>query len=157
GARLFDHYGLTEVGPIAVECAENPGGCHVLEDDYVAEVIDPAGGAEIARGQVGELVVTNLGRVGSPLIRYRTGDLVRIDPEPCRCGSPYARLAGGVLGRADDMIHVRGNNLYPSALENLIRRFPEVSEYRVEVDQTGPLTALRVAVESADAAAAARV
>src|SRR5439155_10198869 len=72
GARLFDHYGLTEVGPIAVECLENPAGLHVMERDYIAEVIDPTTTDPVPPGTVGELVVTNLGRLGSPLIRYRT-------------------------------------------------------------------------------------
>ncbi|HEY1379609.1 MAG TPA: AMP-binding protein [Gemmataceae bacterium] len=152
GARLFDHYGLTEVGPTAVECLENPGGMHVMARDYVAEVIDPATGEPVTPGTPGELVVTNLGRVGSPLVRYRTGDIVRLDPEPCPCGRPWPRLAGGVLGRTDDMIHLRGNNLYPAALEAVVRRFPEVAEYRVTIDRTGPLAAVRIELEPAPAA-----
>ena len=94
--------------------------------------------------------MTNLGRLGSPLVRYRTGDLVRIDPEPCPCGRPWPRLAGGVLGRTDDMIHLRGNNVYPTALEAVIRRFPEVAEYRVTIDRTGPLAAVRIEIEPVD-------
>lgn len=147
GARVFDHYGLTEVGPIAVECVENPLGCHVLEDDYIAEILDSATGTPVAAGEVGELVVTNLGRIDSPLIRYRTGDLVRADTTRCPCGLSYLRLAGGVLGRTDDMIHLRGNNLYPAALEAVVRRFAAVAEYRVTVDHTGPLAELLVEVE----------
>jgi phenylacetate-CoA ligase len=147
GARVFDHSGLTEVGPCAVECPTNPAGLHLLEADYLAEVIDPVSGLAVASGQAGELVLTNLGRWGSPVIRYRTGDLVRIDPRPCPCGRTFARLAGGILGRTDDMIHVRGNNLYPSAVEAVIRRFDEVAEYRVQVDQSSHLAALRIEVE----------
>jgi phenylacetate-CoA ligase len=149
GARLFDHYGLTEVGPMAVECLENPGGMHVMAHDYITEVIDPETGDQVPAGTVGELVVTNLGRLGSPLIRYRTGDLVRIDPEPCPCGRPWPRLVGGVLGRTDDMIHLRGNNLYPAALEAVIRRFPEVVEYRVTIDRSGSLAEVRIELEPA--------
>jgi phenylacetate-CoA ligase len=96
---------------------------------------------------VGELVLTNFGRTGSPLIRYRTGDLVRMDDKTCRCGRTFARLEGGILGRTDDMIHVRGNNLYPSSLEAVIRRFPEVVEYRVTISHTGALAEVRIAVE----------
>jgi phenylacetate-CoA ligase len=81
------------------------------------------------------------------VLRYRTGDLVRTDPRPCPCGRRLVRLEGGILGRTDDMIHLRGNNVYPSALEAVIRRFGEVAEYRVEVDQTGALPVLRVELE----------
>jgi phenylacetate-CoA ligase len=156
-ARVFDHSGLTEVGPVAIECPENPGGLHILEGDYLAEVIDPQTAAPVARGQAGELVLTNLGRTGSPLIRYRTGDLVVADPEPCPCGRTFVRLDGGIRGRTDDMIHLRGNNLHPSALEAVIRRFPEVAEYRVEVDLSEPLAALRVEVEPVPAAVGAEL
>lgn len=146
-ARVFDHAGLTEVGPLAIECREQPGGLHILEADYWAEVIDPETGQPVSPGEVGELVVTNLGRWGSPLLRYRTGDLVRVDPKPCSCGRTFRRLDGGILGRTDDMIHLRGNNFYPSALEGVIRRFTEVAEFRVEIDQSGPLANLRIEVE----------
>jgi phenylacetate-CoA ligase len=147
GARLFDHSGMTEMGPAAVECRENPGGLHLLEGDYLAEVIDPDTCRPVPAGQVGELVLTNLGRRGSPLLRYRTGDLVRPDPRPCPCGRTFLRLDGGILSRTDDMIHLRGNNIYPSALEDVIRRFPGVAEYRLEVDASQALTALRIEVE----------
>jgi phenylacetate-CoA ligase len=146
-ARLFDHCGLTEVGPTGVECPDRPAGLHLLETEYVAEVIDPLNGQPLPPGETGELVLTNLGRLGSPLIRYRTGDIVRVDRAPCPCGRSFVRLEGGILGRTDDMIHLRGNNLYPSAVEAVVRRFPEVAEFRVEVDQTGPLAELRIEVE----------
>ncbi len=147
GARLLDHNGLTEVGAVGMECLENPCGIHILETSYIAEIIDPATDQPVAPGETGELVLTNLGRCGSPLIRYRTGDLVRSDSKPCPCGRTFLRLQGGILGRVDDMIYIRGNNLYPTALEALVRRFPEVAEYRVEVDRTGPLTELRIDIE----------
>jgi phenylacetate-CoA ligase len=148
GARVFDHNGLTEVGPVGIECPENPAGIHLLETDYLAEVLDPATGAPVVPGQVGELVLTNFVRAGSPVVRYRTGDLVRPTDRPCPCGRSLLRLDGGILGRTDDMIHLRGNNFYPSALEAVIHRFPEVAEYQVEIDQSGPLAALRVDVET---------
>ncbi len=147
GARVFDHNGLTEVGPAGIECPENPAGLHLLESDYIAEVLDPNNQQPAPPGQIGELVLTNLGRWGSPLLRYRTGDLVRIEERPCPCGRTFLRLEGGILGRTDDMIHLRGNNLYPSALEAVVRRFPEVAEYRVEVDHSGTLPALRIELE----------
>ena len=148
-ARVFDHHGLTEVGPMSIECPHAPGGLHILECDYLIEVIDPATEADVAPGEVGELVVTNLGRLGSPVLRYRTGDLVRVDPNPCPCGRTFVRLAGGILGRTDDMIPIRGNNFYPSALEEVIRRFAGVAEYRVEIDTSAPLAELRVEIEPA--------
>ncbi len=151
-ARVFDHAGLTEVGPLAIECQEQPGGLHILEGDYWAEVVDPANGQPAPPGQVGELVATNLGRWGSPLLRYRTGDLVRVDPRHCPCGRTFRRLDGGILGRCDDMIHLRGNNVYPSALEGVIRRFAEVAEYRLEVDQSASLANLRIELEPVGAA-----
>jgi len=155
GARVFDHHGLTEVGPVGIECPDRPGGLHVIERDYVAEVIDPATTQPTPPGQIGELVLTNLGRRGSPVIRYRTGDLVRADMNPCPCGLPYIRLEGGILGRTDDMILLRGNNFYPSALEAVLHRFPEVAEYRVEVDQSGALAELRIEVEVTEAVGSA--
>jgi phenylacetate-CoA ligase len=148
GARVFDHHGMTEAGPLGIECAANPGGLHLLETSAcVAEVVDPAGGSPVPAGTPGELVVTTLTRPGSPLLRYRTGDEVCVDPAPCPCGRALARLAGGVRGRVDDMVVVRGNNLYPGLLQELLHRFPEVAEYRVEVDRSGALPVLRVEVE----------
>jgi phenylacetate-CoA ligase len=146
GARVFDHSGMTEIGPCAIECQAVRGGLHLLESEYFAEVFDPVTHEPSLNG---ELVLTNLGRLGSPLVRYRTGDLVRVDPRPCPCGSPLLRLDGGILGRTDDMIPIRGNNFYPSALENVLRRFPAIVEFRVEVDTTSPLAELRVEIEPA--------
>jgi phenylacetate-CoA ligase len=154
GARVFDHSGMTEAGALMIECAENPAGLHLLESECIGEVLDPATGEPVPPGQVGELVLTNLGRWGSPALRYRTGDLVRADPAPCPCGRTFVRFGGGILGRTDDMIHVRGNNLYPSALEAVIRRFPEVAEFRVEVETARALPVLRVHLEPAAGAGA---
>jgi phenylacetate-CoA ligase len=153
GARVFDHTGMTEVGPLAAECVAGPGSLHVLETEFIVEVIDPTTGRPVNEGVEGELVVTNLGRVGSPVVRYRTGDLVKIDRGPCPCGRPWARLAGGVLGRVDDMIVLRGNNVHPSAIQTILHRFAEVVEYRVEVDRGGALPVLRIDVEPHPAAA----
>jgi phenylacetate-CoA ligase len=148
GARVFDHYGMTEIGSLGIECLEQPGGFHLLESECIAEILDPSTGEGVPAGREGELVLTNLGRKGGPLLRYRTGDRVVADPQPCPCGSPYVRLRGGVLGRADDMLIVRGMNVYPSALEAIIRRFPEAGEFRILV--RGPASSpseLRVEVE----------
>jgi phenylacetate-CoA ligase len=147
GARVFDHYGMTEVGPVAVEAADQRGMMYLLESEYLAEVLLPGTNTPAEPGEFGELVLTNLGRVGSPLIRYRTGDLVKIATDPDPAGRTWRRVDGGILGRADDMIHVRGNNLYPAALEAIIRQFPQVAEYRIVVDHTGPMADLRIEVE----------
>jgi phenylacetate-CoA ligase len=144
-ARLFDQSGMTEIGPVTCECTH--GGIHILESDFLAEVIEPRTGQPVAAGTIGELVLTNLGRLGSPLFRYRTGDLVRVAQGECACGRVFLRLAGGILGRTDDMIHVRGNNLYPSSLEAVIRQFPEVAEYRVAISHDGALAELSVTLE----------
>jgi phenylacetate-CoA ligase len=146
GARVFDHNGMTECGPIGIECPDCPGGLHLLEMECLAEVIDPEG-QPVADGTAGELVLTTFGRHGSPLVRYRTGDLVCVSPRPCPCGRALRRLEGGIRGRVDETIVIRGNNFHPGALQTLLHRFPEVAEYRLEVDETGPLPVLHVEVE----------
>ncbi len=147
GARVIDHHGLTEVGPVSFECWESPGGLHVNESEYICEVLDPGGDRPVADGERGELVLTNLGRAASPLLRYRTGDVVARRSEPCRCGRTFARLEGGVLSRVDDMVNVRGVNVYPSAVESVIRRFDEVAEYRATIATSGSLRALSLEIE----------
>lgn len=150
GARIFDHHGMTEVGPVTFECPAKPGVLHVIESAYLAEVVDPATGKP---AQSGELVLTTLGRAGSPLLRYRTGDLVKLRTRnsepgtPCACGRFELALEGGILGRTDDMIIVRGVNIYPTAVEEILRGFSDVAEYRVHVSQAQALTELRVEIE----------
>jgi phenylacetate-CoA ligase len=153
GARLLDHTGMTEAGPLGIECLEQPGGLHLLETECVAEVIDPEDSRSVPPGTPGELVLTTFDRPGSPLIRYRTGDLVCADPRPCPCGRALLRLDGGIRGRVDDMIVVRGNNLHPAALQTILHRFREVAEFRMEVDPSGTLPVLRVEVEPQPGAA----
>lgn len=149
GARMFDHSGMTEIGPMSFECREAPGGLHVIESEYIVEVIDPQTGKEVPDGQIGELVVTNLGRWGSPLIRYRTNDQVRLTRGPCACGRSFARLEGGILGRVDEMFIVRGNNVFPTAVEAVLRRFAEVVEFRVNILESTALTRVKVEIEPA--------
>jgi len=121
---------------------------HVMESAFLAEIIDPATGVAVAAGRRGELVLTTLQRVGSPLLRYRTGDLVELGIRGrCECGSDEMSLIGGILGRTDDMLVVRGVNVYPAAVEEVIRSFADVAEYRVEVDAERSLAELRVLVE----------
>jgi phenylacetate-CoA ligase len=153
GARTYDHGGMTEMGAYGYECAER-GGLHVNESEFIAEVIDPL---TTAPARDGELVLTNLGRVGSPAIRYRTGDHVRLADGPCPCGRTFVRLEGGILGRLDDMLIVRGVNVFPAAIEGVVRRFPTIDEFQIEVFRAGELDEVRVLVEIGDAAGASRL
>lgn len=157
GARVFDHAGMTEIGPWGFECVEAPGGMHVIESEFMAELIDPDGDQAVPDGEIGELVLTNLGRLGSPLIRYRSGDQVRLTRGPCACGRSFARVEGGILGRSDDMVIIRGNNVFPSAVEGILRGFDEVAEFRVEVDQGACVTELRIEVEPGSSKGADRL
>jgi phenylacetate-CoA ligase len=146
GAAAYDHAGMTEVGAYSYECSEQAG-LHVNEAEYIAEIIDPVTGVP---GTEGELVLTNLGRVCSPAIRYRTGDRVRVAATPCRCGRTFLVLDGGILGRLDDMLIVRGVNVFPSAIEGIIRRFTQIDEFRIEVFRRGALDEVCVHVEAGD-------
>jgi phenylacetate-CoA ligase len=150
GARAFDHAGMTEVGAWGYEC-EAQAGLHVNESEFIAEVIDPATGAAAREG---ELVLTSLGRVGSPVVRYRSGDHVRVAAGPCACGRTFVRLEGGVLGRFDDMLIVRGVNVFPAAIEAIVRRFAAIDEFQIEVRRRGELDEIRVVVEAAEPAVA---
>lgn len=150
GARCYDHAGASEVGAHSFECQLQPGSLHVIESEFVVEVIEPGGDRPVAPGERGELVLTNLGRAGFPVIRYRTGDLVEVDPAPCPCGRTFVRLAGGVIGRADDMVVVRGVNVFPSAVEELVRRHDGIDEYRVTVTRRREMRHLVVEIECAE-------
>ncbi|MEZ5361486.1 MAG: AMP-binding protein [Bryobacterales bacterium] len=148
GARVYDHHGMTEIGPVSYECPARRGVLHIIEQAYLPEVVDPETLQPIAPGELGELLLTNLGRTGSPLLRYRTRDFVRRGAaEPCACGSFEMALEGGILGRTDDMVVIRGVNIYPSAVEEIVRAEPEVAEFRVEVCDGDALSELRIQVE----------
>jgi phenylacetate-CoA ligase len=115
------------------------------EGEFICEVIDPVTGEPANEG---ELVITNLGRVGMPVIRYRTGDQVKLQTEPCECGRTFLRLEGGVIGRIDDALIIRGVNVYPSTIENIIRRFAEVGEFAVDVYRQGALDEMEIRIQS---------
>jgi phenylacetate-CoA ligase len=149
GARVLDHYGLTEVGPVSFECWEAGGFLHLNESQFIGEVLDPATLEAVADGQPGELVVTNLGRAASPVIRYRTGDLVVPRFDACPCGRTLTRFEGGIIARTDDMINIRGVNVYPSGIESVVRRFPEITEFRSTVSQSAALRTLSLEIELA--------
>jgi len=155
GARCFDHTGATEVGPFGFCCEALDCGVHVNEDQFIAEVLDVVSGETLEDDVEGELVLTNLGRACSPVIRYRTGDLIKAQRRPCGCGRSFLVLAGGVLGRLDDMVVVRGVNVFPSAVESVIREFREVEEFRVDVIGTEGLSELRITLDPREGVAKA--
>jgi phenylacetate-CoA ligase len=137
---------MTEVGAYGFECVAQAG-LHVNEIEFVAEVLEPESGRPVAPGEVGELTLTNLGRWGAPVLRYRSGDRVRLATSACACGRTFARLEGGILGRADDMLIVRGVNVFPSALEGIVRRFAVVDEFQIEVFRRGAMDEVRLVLE----------
>jgi phenylacetate-CoA ligase len=148
-ARVIDHHGLTEVGPVSFECWEAPGFLHLNESRFLCEVLDPATLRPVADGVRGELVVTSLGRTACPVLRYRTGDIVVRRSGPCSCGRSWARLEGGILARADDMVNVRGVNVYPAAIEAVVRGFPEIAEFRSTVSRRHEMRSLSLEIEPA--------
>ncbi len=156
GAKVLDHHGMTEIGPVSWQCTENPTQLHVIEASYLAEVLQPcdaeimpADQPHVAPGEVGELVLTTLGRSGNPLLRYRTGDLVRAgSPTCCACGYNDLSLEGGILSRSDDMLVVRGVNVFPSAVEEIIRAQKQIVEFRVEVQQQRGMNELALQIET---------
>ncbi len=158
GARVFDHHGMTEVGPVSFPNPDFPGVLHVLEGSYVAEVVEPASGRPVAPGEIGELLLTTLGRHGSPLLRYHTGDLVKPSSRgAAQLGVPELALEGGILARTDDMVVVRGVNLFPSAVEEVIRGESGVAEFQIELTASGPLAEVRVRLEPRPGVDAARL
>jgi phenylacetate-CoA ligase len=146
GAKLFDHTGATEVGAYGFTCLEQSG-VHLNEGEFLVEVIDPR---TLEPAGEGELVLTNLGRAGSPVIRYRTGDLVRLDRAVCDCGRAFVRMEGGILGRIDEMLIVRGVNIFPCAIEAIVRTYPQVQEFAIEVYRAEEMDQLDVKVEVVD-------
>jgi len=156
GARVIDHHGMTEVGPVSYQSPTRDDLIHIIESAYLAEVIDPATLKPVREGERGELVLTTLLRTGSPLLRYRTGDLV----QPVYTERGDMGLQGGILGRIDDMVVVRSVNVFPSAVEEVMRSHAEVAEYRVEVVNHRAMRELRMQMEPspgcADATALAK-
>jgi phenylacetate-CoA ligase len=153
GLRAVAAYGLSEMcGPgVAGECSERTG-MHVQEDHFLVEVVDPGSGEPLPEGAEGELVFTTLAKEALPLIRYRTGDIGSIETTPCACGRTSARITG-LRGRRDDMLIVRGVNLFPSNVEHLLLGVDEVApHYRLIVERDGPLDELTVECEPASGA-----
>ena len=145
-ARTYDHLGMTEMGAYGFTCLHQDA-VHINEAEFIAEILDPTTGQPVAEGERGELVLTNLGRWGTPAIRYRTGDLVQRGPTTCACGSTFLTIPGGVLGRLDGMLIVRGVNIYPSSIEDVLRGFPEVEEFRITVTKADSLDEIALDLE----------
>jgi phenylacetate-CoA ligase len=135
GAKAADTAGMTEVGTIMIfECEKQPGGTHIIEDHYIEEVVDPLTGAPVPYGEQGERLITSFGRGFIPVLRYRTRDLVvRVPASKCTCGRTFDIYEGGIRGRVDDMKLVRGTNVYPRAVEAIVREYREIDEFRIHL------------------------
>jgi phenylacetate-CoA ligase len=147
GIKAYDIYGTSEIsGPLFTECQEKSG-IHVWGDMFLTEVIDPETGEPVADGERGELVFTTLHKFALPLIRYRIGDLSIMTREPCDCGRTHPRILR-ILGRTDDMLIIRGINVFPSQVESVLMNIPEVGDHwEILVDRKGPLDMMTVRVE----------
>ncbi len=149
--KAVNIYGLSEViGPgVSNECVEAQNGSHVFEDHFLVEALDPATGEPVAAGAPGELAFTTLTKEALPLIRYRTGDLASLDPAPCRCGRTHVRMSL-VIGRTDDMLIIRGVNVFPSQVETVLVQFEELSpHYQLVVTRPRTLDELEARIEAA--------
>ncbi|MBI2849103.1 MAG: phenylacetate--CoA ligase family protein [Chloroflexi bacterium] len=149
GAKAGDFVGMTESGTIfAFECNEQCGAIHIIEDHFYEQVVDPATGKPLGYGQKGERVMTSFGRGIIPCMRYRTGDLVeRVESTHCSCGRTFDLYQGGILGRIDDMKIVRGVNVYPTAVENIVREYREINEFQITIARQGPMDEIVVKIE----------
>ena len=149
GIELYDIYGLTEIyGPgIGINCTKEAG-MHYWDDFLYLEIIDPKTGEPVPDGEMGEIVITTLVKEGAPLIRYRTHDLSRIIPEKCSCGSSFPRL-DRIMGRTDDMMKIKGVNVFPSQIEEILQTFPEISsEYQIRISHLDGKDTMRIYVET---------
>ncbi|MDD1742578.1 MAG: phenylacetate--CoA ligase [Methanotrichaceae archaeon] len=147
GINAFDIYGTSEIsGPMFTECLEK-NGIHIWGDMFLVEILDPKTGEPVGRGKRGELVFTTLHKFALPLIRYRIGDLSILNDEPCECGRTHPRIMR-ILGRTDDMLIIRGINVFPSQVESVIMNIPGVGDHwEIIVDRKGPLDVMTVRVE----------
>ncbi len=147
GAQVVDHWGMTEIGPLGVSAVQTRQQLTILETECIAEILHPERDEAIPAGEIGELVITTLARVDSPVFRFRTGDLVRQATAADPAGRELLRLDGGILGRADDMLIIRGNNVFPTSIEALIREQAAVVEYRLIVARQREMQELQIEVE----------
>lgn len=151
GAKAYDTAGMTEVSTIVMfEPAEQPGGCHVIEDHLLEEVIDPETGREVGYGERGERVCTSFGRSTTPLLRYRTADLVvKVPGSRTTSGRTWDLYEGGIIGRVDDMKLVRGTNVYPGAVEAIVRGFDGIEEFQIRISRPGDRDEIELLLEPA--------
>jgi phenylacetate-CoA ligase len=135
GAKAGDTAGMTELGTIVIfECEHQPGGTHIIEDHFIEEVIDPVSEEPVDYGERGERVVTSFGRGFIPVLRYRTRDfVVKVPHDTCSCGRTFDIYEGGITGRVDDMKLVRGTNVYPRAVEAIVREYREIDEFQIHL------------------------
>lgn len=148
GLKVYNSFGMSEMnGPgVGIECQAQDG-LHIWEDAYYLEIVDPESGLPVPDGEVGELVLSTLSRTGMPVLRYRTHDLTRLLPGPCACGRQHRRI-DRLRGRSDDMFILKGVNIYPMQIEQVLMSFPEVGHnYIIQLEQQGLLETLRVRVE----------
>jgi phenylacetate-CoA ligase len=149
GLKALNIYGLSEImGPgVAMECITAQKDMHIWEDHFLVEIIDPATGENLPPGEVGELVITTLTKEAQPLIRYRTRDITRINPIPCKCGRTHYKIER-IKGRSDDMLIIRGVNVFPSQIESILLETEGLApHYQLIVDREGAMDTLEVQVE----------
>jgi phenylacetate-CoA ligase len=149
GGKCGDTAGMTELGTIMMfECSHQPGGAHIIEDHFIEEVLDPQTLEPVKYGERGERVVTSFGRGMIPVLRYRTSDLVvKVPHDRCRCGRTFDVYEGGILGRVDDMLLIRGTNVYPRAVEAIVREQAAIDEFQILVENEGGVDEIAVNVE----------
>jgi phenylacetate-CoA ligase len=151
GIFVTDNYGMSELGGPGVsgECMERAG-MHINEDHFLCEIIDPVTGEVLPEGSQGELVVTTLAKEGFPMLRYRTGDITRLVYEPCACGRTFARM-DKIKGRSDDMLKIRGVNVFPSQIESVLMTYPQIApHYQLVVTRENYSDRLEIRTELAD-------
>ena len=141
-SKVYDHHGMTEVGPVTFQIKDQEDQLHIIETAYLAEVLCPDTQQPVKDGETGELILTTLGRAGSPLLRYRTGDLVR--PKHLEIG---LALEGGILGRVDDMVIIRGVNLHPGAVDAVLQNLTHIVEYQVHINHAATLPEISIQIE----------
>ncbi|MEE8583900.1 MAG: AMP-binding protein [Acidobacteriota bacterium] len=149
GAEVFDHLGASEVGPWGYECSAHPGGVHICEGFFFMEFVHPQTFEPTRPGELSRLVVTSLEKYSQPVIRWDLKDLVRVSEQPCPCGRSFRWVKGGILGRADDLIKIRGVLFSPRGVEDVVRTFEPVGEYRVVLSRRGEMDELTLRAETA--------